>query len=139
MELPYVEFEGQTAPVYRPCVPVTFSFEGRRFPVGHALVDTGSDFTLLPREVAHILQVELDDTKGVKLGSAGGGSFLALPSRKKIRHTIERNGYRPIRWDGIVYFAAEEPVVLLGHYQCLEYFEITFRGPEKRMSILPCS
>lgn len=71
------------------------------------------------------------------MSAAGGGSFVVLPSQKKIGYTIEYKGYRPIHWEGIVYFAEDEPMILLGHHQCLEKFDLTFHGPERKLEILP--
>jgi len=34
-------------------------------------------------------------------------------------------------------FADAEPIMLLGHHQCLEYFDLTFQGPEKKLGVLP--
>jgi hypothetical protein len=123
--------------VYRPCLPVTLGHRGKNFPVGRALVDTGSDITLLPLEIAHVLEVELDDMETIVIEGAGGGRFKAMPSRKKINYTIERKGYRPISWEGIAYFAENEEVILLGHHQCLEKFDLTFQGPERKLGLLP--
>jgi hypothetical protein len=103
--------------------------------VPHALVDTGADITILPLDVAHYLEVELDDTEGLDVGSAGGGQFIALPSRKPLHFSIEQKGHRPVEWDAIVYFAPREPVVLLGHRQCLERLRLTFDGPGKILSV----
>lgn len=46
-------------------------------------------------------------------------------------------GYRPNRWEGTVYFAGGEPTILLGHHECLEYFDLTVYGPEKKSRVLP--
>ena len=138
MEFPYVKFEASFGTMnYRPCVPVTFHHGEKKFSVGHALVDTGSDITIVPLEIAHVLELELDDSKAIVLGSAGGGRFKALPSRSPFIHAIERKGYRTISWKGIAYFAVEQPLILLGHQHCLEKFDLTFRGPEKTLSVLP--
>ena len=137
MEFPYVKFEGEQGTCLRPHVPVTISYKGKSFPVGNALVDTGSDITILPLEVAHLLRIQLDDSATLRLSSAGGGIFVALPSRNKVEYTIEKKGFRPIHWEGTVYFAEDEPIILLGHLQCLEYFDVTFYGPEKKVSLLP--
>ncbi len=135
MEFPYVKGEGATGFVYRPAIPVTFSYGTRKFPVGNALVDTGADMTILPLEMAHALEIELDDSKSVVLGHAGGGSFIALPSQRKIGYAVELKGHRPLCWQGIAYFAAEQPMALLGHYQCLDKFDLLFRGKDRVLKL----
>ena len=84
MEFSYVKCDGSFGAIYRPYLPITLSFGKKSFPVGHALVDTGSDMTILPLEIAHQLEIQLDDTKSVLVGSAGGGGFRAMPSLKKL-------------------------------------------------------
>ena len=137
MEIPYIKCEGSNGYSYRPYLPVTFSYGDRLFPVGRALVDTGSDLTILPLAIAHHLHIELDDSKKVIIDCAGGGRFTALPSQKNVHYSIEQKGFRSIKWKGIAYFAEQEPVVLLGHHECLEKFDLTFHGPERKLSILP--
>jgi len=101
------------------------------------LVDTGSDFTILPLEIAHYLEIELDDSERITVDCAGGGRFHVMPSQKKVKYQIDRKGYRSICWDGIVFFAEKEPIILLGHHECLEKFDLTFAGPERTLSVLP--
>ncbi|MDD5056095.1 MAG: hypothetical protein PHZ00_07580 [Candidatus Peribacteraceae bacterium] len=137
VEIPYVKCEGSHGYSYRPYLPVTFSYGDQQLPIGRALVDTGSDLTILPLQVAHYLRIELDDVKKVTIDCAGGGRFIALPSQHQVGYMIDAPGYRPIRWKGIVYFAENEPVVLLGYHQCLEKFDLTFRGPERKLGIIP--
>jgi hypothetical protein len=103
--------------------------------MGHALVDTGADITLMPLEVARLLKVPLDDTEPLRVSGAGAGEFIAYPSLHKVEYAIERKAFRPIRWEGTVYFADSDP--LLGHRKCLEFFDLTFHGPEKKLSVLP--
>lgn len=138
MEISYVKCEYEAGGFfYRPILPITLIHRHKKLPLGHALVDTGSDFSLFPLNVAHYLEIELDDSKKVTIASAGGGAFVALPSRHKITYAIEKKGFRSIRWEGIAYFTEDEPLNLLGHEQCLEMFDLTFRGPERILQVLP--
>jgi hypothetical protein len=129
VDFPYTPFEGLHGPSFRPCLGVTLSYGNRKFPVGSALVDTGADVTLLPLEIAKVLAVELDESRAITIGSAGGGIFTAVPSLKPIGYAIEQPGFRPICWKGIPYFTTHQSTILLGHYQCLDYLELTFKGP----------
>ena len=138
MEFHYTKFGADDGKVEKPCVPITIQYSGKRFPIGNALVDTGADFTILPLEIAHVLEIELDDEEPARIACAGGGMFVALPSRKQLTFIIEQSGYRPIQWKGIAYFTEDEPLCLLGHYQCLDRFDLTFHGPEKTLDVLPC-
>ena len=135
MEFPYVKCEGALGSMYRPYLPVTLSYGRKSFPVGHALVDTGADMTILPLDIAHYLEVELDDSRAVRIEGAGGGVFVALPSWRKIGYAIEQKGHRPICWQGTAYFAAEQPLVLLGHLDCLEKCDLQFFGAQRILKV----
>ena len=137
MEFLYVKSEGKFSNIFRPCLPIIFEYKDKPFPVAHALVDTGSDFTILPLEVAHYLGIELDDSKTLILDGAGGGRFKAMPSQKKVIYKIEHKGYRSIQWQGTIYFTEAEPIILLGHHECLEKFDLTFCGPQKLLQVIP--
>jgi predicted aspartyl protease len=115
-------------------LPITFSCGGS-FPVGHALIDTGADITLLPMEMRKWIGVDLDERVAIQIGSAGGGGFTAIPSAKKVVYAIEKPGYRTLRWKGTVFFAPRQPIVLLGHYQCLEYLHLTFNGKHRKLGV----
>lgn len=103
--------------------------------MGHALVDTGADMTILPLAIAHLLEITLDDSRTIQVGSAGGGTFVALPSLQKIGFAVEKRGHRPIVWQGTAYFSDDQPAVLLGHYQCLDRLNLQFRGPERVLRV----
>jgi len=76
VEFRYTECEGD---VWRPYLPITISYGSKELPIGSALVDTGSDLTLLPLAIAHTLEIELDDSKNRKIDAAGGGVFEVMP------------------------------------------------------------
>jgi hypothetical protein len=122
---------------YRPYLPIVLSANDRYIHLPYALVDTGSDVSVLPIAIARELGVPLDDTDGIVVGGASGESFTAYPSHKPVRYTIMAEGYRPVSWEGTIYFANEGPAILLGHHQCLERFDLTFHGPERTLSVLP--
>ena len=135
VEFRYVECESD---VWRPYLPITFSYGCKIFPVGSALVDTGSDLTLLPLAMAHALGIELDDSLSRRIEAAGGSVFVVMPSQKPIGFTIRpARGYRLISWKGTPFFSAHIETILLGHQAALEKFDITFHGPDKKFSLLP--
>jgi predicted aspartyl protease len=126
--------EGKFSKIYLPIIPVILSFE-HAFPVSDALVDTGADMTLLPMEMRKYLGVGLDESKAIELGSAGGGGFMAIPSAEPIGYCIEKKGFRPIRWKGTVFFAPRQPIVLLGHHQCLDQLVVSVNGKTRKLTI----
>ena len=134
MEFEYIPSDGKLTTIYLPSLPVTLSGE-KAFPVGHALVDTGADITILPMEMREWIGVDLDEGAAIQIGSAGGGGFLAVPSAKKVKYSIEKPGFRALRWKGTVFFAPRQPVVLLGHYQCLDQLDLIFKGKERTLVV----
>ena len=134
VEFPLTPVEGKFAKIGLPYVPVTLSYEGS-FPVEDALIDSGADVTLLPMDIRKYLGVELDESRSINIGSAGGGGFIAIPSKEKITFTIEKKGFRSIEWQGTPFFAPRQPVILLGHYQCLDQLDICIKGRKKIISI----
>jgi predicted aspartyl protease len=136
MRFEYVPYGGDRWTIYRPSLPITFRNAGKSFPVGNALVDTGADVTLLPMEMAKHLGVELVSEEGIDVGSAGGGHFTAVPSATAIECSIEGDGFRPLRWKSVVYFAPRQQTVLLGHRGCLEHLDVCFHGPDRSLEVL---
>ncbi len=134
MEFDLVAPDGKFAKIYLPIIPITLSGK-HSFPVSSALIDTGADMTLLPMEMRKYLDVELDETKAINLGSAGGGGFTAIPSAEPIWYCIEKKGFRPIRWQGTVFFSPRQPIVLLGHFQCLDQLNLSLKGKKKKIII----
>lgn len=134
VEFEYIPSDGKLTTIYLPWLPVTLS-STKKFPVGHALVDTGADITLLPMEMREWIGVDLDEGAAIQIGSAGGGGFTAVPSAKKVQYSIEKPGFRALRWKGTVFFAPRQPVVLLGHYQCLDQLDLTFKGKARTLVV----
>lgn len=135
MQFEYVKIETDDGYRYRPCAPVTLSHGDRQFRVRSALFDTGADITILPGEIAVFLGVELDESRAIEIGAAGGGNFRALPSRNKIGFALQQAGFRPIVWSGVAYFSDTQPTILLGHKGCMEHLVLTFRGKERVMQV----
>lgn len=131
MEFTYTRRESDIGLVYIPTLPISLN----GFPIGQAMIDTGADVTILPMELYQVLGVDLDPRKAIEMCSAGGGRFKAVPSSEKITYSIDHSGFRPIIWKGTVFFASEQPIVLLGHYQCLAELKIILDGKRKMISV----
>ena len=117
--------------MYVPVLPISLN----GFPIGHALIDTGADVTLLPMELNNLLGMELDRSNLIELQGAGGNFFEAIPSKEKIEYCIEHSGFRPIIWKGTAFFVKDHPTILLGQYQCLSELRIELDAPNKKVRI----
>ena len=114
-----------------PTLPVSLN----GFPLGQAMIDTGADVTILPMELHNVLRVNLDAEHAMRMCSAGGGVFKAVPSATKITYSIDHSGFRSIQWKGTVFFASEQPIILLGHFECLSKLKITLDGKRRKVCI----
>ncbi len=131
MEFDYLKREWDRGTVYVPVLPVSLN----GFPVGHALVDTGADATILPMELNQVLDMELDKENAIEFIGAGGDVFKVIPTKGKVEYCLEQGGFRPIIWKGTVFFAKEQPTILLGQYQCLSELKITLDAPKKKIRV----
>ncbi|MEK7218669.1 MAG: hypothetical protein AAB728_04360 [Patescibacteria group bacterium] len=131
MEFNYTQRESDVGVLYVPTLPITIN----GFAIGHALVDTGADVTILPMEVNDLLALPLDTDHSIDMFSAGGGKFRAIPSVEKVQYTLDHSGFRPISWRGMVFFAPRQPMILLGQFECLSQLTITLDAPCRKMIV----
>ncbi|MFH0770669.1 MAG: hypothetical protein V1926_04815 [Candidatus Peregrinibacteria bacterium] len=131
MEFEYAKREWSGGIIYVPVLPIALN----GFPVGHALVDTGADVTLLPMELNQVLDCELDPDHAIPFTSAGGGDFRAIPAVRKIEYRLEQSGFRPIVWKGTAYFVRGQPVILLGQYECLSELILVLDARKRKIRV----
>jgi predicted aspartyl protease len=58
MEFDYSTYRNREGTFYRPSIDLTFKYKSASFPYKSALVDTGSDFILIPLSLAEVLGEE---------------------------------------------------------------------------------
>ena len=131
MEFDFMEWESDLGLQYIPALPVRFN----GFPVGHVLVDTGATVTILPMVLREVFGVDLDKSKALTLSGASGERFIAYPSSSKVTYSLEQSGFRPLSWNGVVFFVNSTDTLLLGHYQCLDQLITTFDGPRRKLKV----
>lgn len=132
----YSEYTGpNNTKIFRPTVPIVFK-QNSKFINTIAIIDSGADFTILPIEIAGILDVKLDvRTKKIFYG-AGSSAFTVYESPVQIEHIIRQGGFRPIKWKTKVFFAESQPAILLGQKGFLEKFKVTLDGKRKEVGII---
>ncbi|NOS67324.1 MAG: hypothetical protein HOO67_03075, partial [Candidatus Peribacteraceae bacterium] len=132
MRFEYVPYGGN----WMPLIPVAFAHGKNRLPVVGALVDTGASHSLLPMEMAVPLGISVDVADQMETQVAGGGQCFIYPSPTKIEYVLQDPvSGREHSWNGNVFFALGQKFVLLGHHQCLEKFDVMFRGKERVLEI----
>lgn len=135
MKFKYSEYAGpDNLKIFRPTVPILFKLKSK-FIYTEAIIDSGADFTILPIEIAGILDIKLDGRKKTSFHGAGNNQFTVYPSPESIEHIIRQNSFRPLKWNSKVYFAESQPGILLGHKGFLERFKITLDGKKKELEI----
>ena len=136
MNFPYVEFLGLAEErIFRPMIPITFKANNHIFQT-YALVDSGSDYSILPIEIAGKLNLKLADQPQYNIQGAGGSSFTIYKSQLKVEHTLQKRGFRDIKWSSFVYFDESGTTLLLGQKGFLDRFQINLNGPQKGIEIL---
>ncbi len=135
MKFKYSEYSNPDgSKIYRPIVPIMFRYKSR-FIQTAAIVDSGADFTILPIEIAGILEIKLDQREKMTFHGAGNNSFTVYPSPVDIEPILRQSGFRTINWQTKIYFAESQPGILLGHGGFLERFKVTLDGKKKELEI----
>lgn len=136
MKFPYVEFLGLAEErIFRPLIPITFKVNDRVFE-SYALIDSGSDYTVLPIEIAGKLGLELSHYLKYNIEGAGGNSFAIYRSPVEIECLLQQRGSKTIRWLSHVYFAESGTTLLLGQKGFLDQFQVKLNGPKREIQIL---
>ena len=101
-----------------------------------ALVDTGSDLTLIPRWVAGQIGAIVDDTRRCPLGGLAGQVVEASPGDVELE--ISSNGSF-FRWVTAVVFvnypAGSKATTTLGYSGFLDFFRVTFDGSARELEV----
>ena len=135
MNFPFVEFRGMSEErVFRPMIPVTFKVNREEFKT-YSLVDSGSDYNILPIEMAGIFKFELSGRYSFSVLSAGGDKFTVYKSPEEVEHVIQKRGFRDIKWKSYVYFAESGSTILLGQNGFMNKFKIILNGKNKEVEI----
>ncbi len=135
MKFPYVEFLGLAEErIFRPMIPVTFRVGKTSFR-SYALVDSGSDYTILPIEIAGKFNFKLSDQLQYHVQGAGGNSFKIYRSPVALMHILEKEGFRDIKWSSHVYFAVGCTALLLGQKGFLDQLQVRLNGHKKEIEI----
>lgn len=135
MIFPYVEFLGLAEDrIFRPMIPVTFKANGKVFKT-YSLIDSGSDYSILPIEIAGIFKLKLSDQPRYNILGAGGNSFTIYKSPIEIEQVIQKQGFRDIKWKSFVYFAESGSIILLGQNSFMNNFKIILNGKTREVEI----
>tara|TARA_Y100000310_G_scaffold342151_1_gene444008 strand:+ start:2648 stop:3067 length:420 start_codon:yes stop_codon:yes gene_type:complete len=136
MEFKYSSFRNKDGRFYHPSIDVTFQYDQNRFPYEGALVDTGSDYLLLPMRIAEKISAEPDFDDVTEFNCACGGVFKAYKTRYPIEIIVDHKGFRPKSWLTHANIVDGEMTPLLGHRGFLDRFDATFYGKTHIMKLV---
>lgn len=101
-----------------------------------ALVDTGSDLTIIPLWVASQIGVDVDASPRWPLAGLAGQVAEASPGDVELEITSAGSFFR---WTTAVSFVAHpagsKATAILGHSGFLDFFRVTFDGPAMELEI----
>lgn len=115
--------------IHRPLVPVILKNGDVEFPTT-ALLDSGADFSIVPKGIAQILKLSTDGKK-VKIEGIGG-SELAIKAKVNVIIGNISEKYE-IELDAAI-VTANVPVAL-GIKDFFYKFDITFEGKKRRVTL----
>ena len=124
-----------TGIVHRPEIPLRILGNTGAFPTW-ALVDPGSDETLLPLSIGHLVGAKMDTTQTWQTVGLGGQAVVVILGELRLALT---DGLQTFRWSanvGFVDFAdPKDEATLVGHAGFLDYFRVTFDGHLRTLEI----
>jgi predicted aspartyl protease len=122
--------------VLRPEIPLTVFGPGGKGTYT-ALVDTGSDHTILPKSIADVLQIPIRAASGTPATAFGGHRVQLFVGEVTFELTEETE---VLRWSAQAYFfdfaEDEDECVILGHSGFLDYFTATFDGKQGILTLI---
>ncbi len=131
----YSEYQTQdNKTIYRPTIPILFK-NGKHFIFTEAAIDSGADYTILPIEIAGVLNIKLDKRNKRTFEGAGGNPFTVYRSPNSIEHIIRQEKFRTHKWNSGVFFSESQPTILLGQNGFLDKFVVTLDGKKKEVRL----
>ncbi len=119
-------------PIRLPTIPITMYGNSGTSLDAVALIDSGADITTLPKEIAELLQLDLESEKTEIRGI--GGTIPAVREKIKIkienaheRYTIRIPVIIPLTDSMII------PEILLGRIGIFDRFDITFKEKDEKI------
>ncbi len=120
--------------ISRPSVWVFIKYK-KHFIFTEGIIDSGSDYIVLPIQFAGELGIKLDIKKKAEFVGTGKNTFIAYPSPDKITYVLRQNGFRNYEISATVYFAESQPAILLGNHGFLDEFKVILDGIHKEVEI----
>jgi len=102
-----------------------------------ALVDTGADETLLPKSLAGLLGLELDQKVTSQAVGISGAPLTIHYGQAEFQIAAENEHVTWRSMVGFVDFGQDDEMIILGHGGCLDYFTAIFDGDKAELELIP--
>ena len=101
-----------------------------------ALVDTGSDDTLLPLSAARRIGAALDPSQSWTIEGIGGHALPVILGEVTLELVGSNQIFRWLAKVGFIDFAdPQDEVLVIGHAGCLDFFRVTCDGSQREVEI----
>lgn len=136
MFFPFIEFLGlENEQIFRPMIPISFT-NGRKHYEKYCLIDSGSDYVILPFSAAEKLGFNIYSLQSYQVCTANGKYFSIFKSPSKVDIEVRKTGSPKIRLKSFIYFSESENEVLLGQNNLLNQINLRLDGLKKEVEIL---
>jgi hypothetical protein len=123
---------------FRPIVDIGISGPNSTRLFLKAILDSGADDTLIPVALASRLGVDLSNAPHHE-GKAVGGATVSYQFAT-VELQLSTDGNEMFSWSAIVGFTgSRNKVALLGHTGMMQFFDVTFFGERREVSVTPNS
>lgn len=130
----YTDLSGNS--LWMPHVEVVLQHNGTSMTVFPALLDTGATYTVIPQSIASHLELAADSAESLSVSTASGESEIHKAIDPIMFLLSDSHTGECVEWESIVYISDELDSVLIGHTQCLENFDVTFRGKDRSVELV---
>jgi hypothetical protein len=141
MKFTYRQYQGATSPsvpsgiLHRPEARLRVTGPAGAFSAW-ALVDTGSDDTLLPLSVGRLVGAALDPTQSWTIEGIGGHALPVILGEVTLELVGSNHTFRWLAKVGFIDFPdPQDEVFVLGHAGCLDFFRVICDGSRREVEI----
>ena len=131
VSFPYLKERVKGGYVLRPKIPITISHKGNRIETLGA-IDSGSDITIVPRELAKTLGIEIKGREK-EISGIGGGVLKVVSEYVNIK--VAEYLIPQARIHIPIEKSQDVDVVILGREPLFQEFNITFEENKKRVTL----
>lgn len=121
--------------IFKPSIPIVFRL-GNLFFTLNGLIDSGSDVTILPMEIARFFHFDPLKMQKSYLEAADGEKFIVYRSPVRLEQILSTKGLIDISWKSPVYFSESQSTALLGQKGFFEHVDVNLSWRKREIEVL---